>query len=107
MRPTAMGESMARWQFQEKAPVSVTVVLVLFMVVIALDIAAAWGIPEWSPTVPDAVHTVPIRYIGGATYFVQSWLARASHDADWLALGLGATCFVLVLLHRDKLERLS
>src|ERR1700722_3043876 len=105
MRPTAMGESMARWQFKEKAPLSVTVVLVLFMIVIALDIAAAWGIPEWSPTVPDAVHSVPIRYRGGVTYFVQPWLARATDDGVWLALGLGAACFFLFLVHRDKLER--
>jgi hypothetical protein len=106
MRPAEVGESMARWQFKEKAPLSVTVVMVLFLVVIVLNIAAAWGIPEWCPTVPDAAHTVPIRYRGGATYFVQPWLARATHDGDWLAIGLGATCFVLFILHRDKLERL-
>jgi hypothetical protein len=80
--------------------------MVLFMVVVVLDIAAAWSIPEWSPNVPDRLHSVPIRYKGGVTYFVQPWLAQATHYGDWLALGLGATCFVLFLVHRDKLERL-
>jgi hypothetical protein len=50
---------MARWYFKEKAPWSVTFAAVLFMVVILLDIATTWGIPERSPTVPDAVHSVP------------------------------------------------
>jgi hypothetical protein len=98
---------MARWQFKEKPPLSVRIVMVLFLVVLWLDIAAAWGIPEWSPTAPDAAHSVPIRYRGGVTYFVQPCLARATHDADWLAFGLGAASAVLFLVHRDKLERLS
>jgi hypothetical protein len=97
---------MARWYFKEKAPWSVTFALALFMVVLALDIAAAWIIPQWSPTVPDALHSIPVRYKGGVTYFVQPWLARATDYADWVALGSGAACFVLFLVHRDKLERL-
>jgi hypothetical protein len=98
---------MARWQFKEKPPLSVRIVMGLFFVVLPLDIAGVWAIPEWSPTVPDAAHSVPIRYKGGVTYFVQPWVAGATRDGDWLAIGLGAACVVLFLVHRDKLERLS
>ena len=96
---------MTRWYFKEEAPWSVKVVLVLFMAVLLPDIAAAWSIPEWAPRVPDALHSVPMRYQGGTTYFVEPWMARAAHYADWLALGFGTACVVLFILYRDKLER--
>lgn len=98
-----------RWpdgNFKEKPPLSVVIVLPLFFAVVLLDLAAWWSIPEWSPKVPDAVHSFPARFKGGTTFFVQPWQARAAHDADWLAFGLGAACFLLFWLHRDKLERI-
>jgi hypothetical protein len=49
---------------------------------------------------------VPILFKGGVIYFVQPWLAKTARDASWLAIGLGAACFVLFWLHRDELERL-
>jgi hypothetical protein len=102
----ADGETMARWQFKEKTPTSVKVVMLLFFAVLAVNLAAWWSIPEWSPRVPDAVHSVPIRFKGGVIYFVQPWLAKTARDANWLAIGLGAAGFVLFWLHRDELERL-
>jgi hypothetical protein len=41
-----------------------------------VNLAAWWSIPEWSPTVPDAVHSLPIQFKGGTIYFVQPWLAK-------------------------------
>jgi hypothetical protein len=96
-----------RWQFKEEPPLSVKIVLPLFMVAILLNIAMVWIIPERSPIVPDRVHTVPIRYKGGVTYFVRPSVAQGMHDLNWLAVGLGAATFLLFLLHRDKLERIS
>ncbi len=98
---------MARWQFKEKTPLVVKVVALLFFAVIGVDLAASWSIPEWSPTVPDAVHSSPMKFRGGPTYFIQSWLARLMHDADWLAVGLGAALFLLFWVYRDQLERIS
>lgn len=97
---------MARWQFKGKTPTSVKVVMLLFFAVLAVNLAAWWSILEWSPTVPDALHSVPIRFKGGVIYFVQSWLVKTARDANWLAIALGAACFVLFWLHRDELERL-
>ncbi len=83
------------------------IVLPLFLVAIFLNVAIAWSIPEWSPVMPDRVHTVPIRYKGGTTYFVRPLVAQGWHDLTWLAVGLGAATLLLFLLHRDKLERIS
>jgi hypothetical protein len=96
---------MARWQFKEKTPMSVKVVMPLFFAVMVLDLAAGWNIPEWSPTAPDQVHSIPMHWRGGVTYFVQPWLATLLHDADWCAGGLGAISALLFWLHRDELER--
>ena len=97
---------MTRWQFKEKTPTSVKVVMPLFFAVLMVNLAAWWSIPEWSLKAPDAVHSVPIQFRGGATYFVQPWLARLAHDSNWLAAGLGALCAMLFWLHRDELVRL-
>lgn len=97
---------MSRWQFKGETPTSVKIVMPLFFAAMALNLAAWWSIPEWSPTVPDAAHSVPIRFKGGTAYFVQPWLAKTAHDSNWLAGGLGGVCFMLFWLHRDELERL-
>ena len=98
---------MARWQFKGKTPWSVKIVLPLFIAVIWLDVALFWGISEWSPTVPDSVHSSPMRFMDGVTYFVRPSLAQVLHDLHWLAAGLGVACLLLFLLHRDELERTS
>jgi hypothetical protein len=97
---------MARWQFKGKTPLSVKVVMLLFFAALGVNLAAWWSIPEWSPTVPDAVHSLSIQFKGGKIYFVQPWLAKVARDTNWLSAGLGAVCVVLLWLHRDELERL-
>lgn len=96
-----------RWQFKGEAPLSVKIVLPLFLLAIALDVAMVWSIPEWSPTVGDSVHSHPMQFKGGVTYFVRPSVAQGLHDLDWLAVGLGVACFLLLLLHRRELERAS
>jgi hypothetical protein len=100
------GEMMARWQFKGKTPTAVKVVMLLFFAVMVVNLAAWWSIPERSPIVPDAAHSIPIRFKGGTLYFVQPWLAKTARDANWLAIGLGALCAALSWLHRGELERL-
>jgi hypothetical protein len=97
---------MARWQFKGKTPLSVKVVMLLFFAAVGVNLAAWWSIPEWSPTVPDAVHSLPIQFKGGTIYFVQPWLAKMARDTNGLPAGLGAVCVVLLGVHRDELERL-
>jgi len=80
--------------------------MLLFFAVLVVNLAVWWSIPEWSPIVPDAGHSIPIRFKGGTIYFVQPSLAKTARDANWLAIGLGALCAVLFWLHRDELERL-
>jgi hypothetical protein len=97
---------MARWQFKGKTPSSVKVVMLLFFAALGVNLAAWWSIPEWSPRVPGAVHSLPIQFKGGAIYFAQPWLAKTARDTNWLPAGLGAVCVVHLWLHRDELERL-
>jgi hypothetical protein len=77
-----------------------------FFAAVGVNLAAWWSIPEWSPTVPDAVHSLPIQFKGGTIYFIQPWLAKMARDTNGLPAGLGAVCVVLLWVHRDELERL-
>jgi hypothetical protein len=96
-----------RWQFKEKTPLEVAIIALLFFAAILLDIALWWSIPYSSPKVPDGLHSIPLTFKGGATYFVRPSVDKACHDLDWAAGGLGVALFLLFLWHRDKIERLG
>jgi len=95
------------WQFKDGTPIWAWILAVLLILNIALQIATAYGVPRWAPVRADLIHSYPIRYHGGPTYFVQPWLGLYFDYGFEAAFGLLAIFIVLLFLNRDKLERVS
>jgi len=96
-----------RWQFKGEAPVSFKVVMVLFFANLIAQLGTAFAIPRWLPTTPDAVHSSPIRFRGGAVYFIRPWLEKYFEYGFWAHFVLLALLFLSMWLHRDEVERVS
>jgi len=96
-----------RWQFKEKTPTSVVVVLLLFATNTLVQISTAFSIPRWFQQTSDSTHTYPIRFKGGAIYFVQPSLGKYFDWGFEIGFVLLALLFLLLWLHRDKLERVG
>ena len=96
-----------RWQFRGKAPASIKVVLALLIINFIGQFVAAIGIPRWSPTQPDAIHSYMIRFKGGAMYFVQPWPGKYFDHGFWVGIALLGLMSLMVWIHRDQLERVS
>lgn len=96
-----------KWQFKDRTPAWAWILAVLLMLNIALQVAAAYGVPRWAPIHPDPIHSYAIHYQGGPTYFVQPWLGVYFDYGFEAAFGLLALFILLLFLNRDKLERVS
>jgi hypothetical protein len=93
-----------RWQFKGKAPASFKVLVALFGINFAGQVVAFFAVP-WSPIRPDAAHSYPIQFKGGAVSFVQPWLGKYSYYGFAAHFVLLALMFLIMWLHRDEVER--
>jgi hypothetical protein len=94
-----------RWQFKGKAPASFKVLVSLFGINFAGQVAAWLAIPRWSRIRPDAAHSYPIQFKGGAVYFVQPWLGKYFYYGFAAHFVLLALMFLIMWLYRDEVER--
>jgi hypothetical protein len=94
-----------RWQFKEKEPASLKVLFALLGINFVGQFAAFYAILRWSPIRPDAAHSYPIRFKGGAVYFVQPWLGKYCDYGFWAHFVLLALMFLIFWFHRDEIER--
>jgi hypothetical protein len=95
-----------RWQFKDKAPVSIKIVFGLLGVNFLGQLATSYAIPRWSPITPDLAHPYLVRFKGFAGYFVQPWLGRYFEYGFWLHFVLLALFFVMLWFYRDEIERI-
>ena len=77
----------------------------LLIVNVVLEIAAAYWIPSRAPVEADSVHSYPIRFRGGPTFFVQPWLGAYADFGFYAGFVLLGLMLLLLWLNRDKLER--
>jgi hypothetical protein len=96
-----------RFHFKGKTPVSYKLALSLFACSVFFEIGARLAIPKWSPVAPDAIHSCAFHMRNGAVYFVQPWLGKYLNLAGWINAILFAFVVVVLLLHRNELERTS
>jgi len=96
-----------RWQFKGKTPASCKVLFALFGINFLGQFGTSWAIPRWSPTMPDFSHSYPIRFKGGAVFFVQPWLGKYCDYGFWAGFVLLALFFLIMWFHRDEVERIS
>lgn len=96
-----------RWQFKGKAPVSFKVLFALLGVNFLGQFGTSWAIPRRSPTMPDFAHSYPIRFRGGAVYFVQPWLGKYFYYGFASHFVLLALMVLIMWLHRDEIERVG
>jgi len=96
---------MARWQFKGNAPTSFKVLFALLGINFGGQFAAYYAVLRWSPMRPDAAHSYPIRFRGGAVYFAQPCLGKYSYYGFAAHFVLLALMFLIMWLHRDEVER--
>ena len=93
------------WQFKDKTPAWAKILAGVLILNIVLQVATAYWIPRWAPIHADRVHSYPIRFGGGPTYFVQSWLGAYSDYGLYAGFFLLAVFALLLWVNRDQLER--
>ena len=79
----------------------------LLLVNVVLEIVAAYWISSQAPVEADSVHSYPVRFRGGPTFFVRPWLVAYNHYGFYAGFVLPGLVLLLLWLHRDKLERLG
>ena len=79
----------------------------LLLVNVVLEIVAAYWISSQAPVEADSVHSYPVRFRGGPTFFVRPWLGAYNHYGFYAGFILPGLVLLLLWLHRDKLERLG
>jgi hypothetical protein len=94
-----------RWKFKGKTPAWAYVLTVLLLVNAVLQIAAAYWISSRAPVEADPVHSFPVRFRGGPTFFVQPWLGAYNDYGFYAGLVLLGLVLLLLWLNRDQLER--
>jgi hypothetical protein len=96
-----------RWGWDPKgwAAVVAYTTFSLMMANFLVGYILAFVIPRKWPTSPDALHSYPIRFKGGAVYFVQPWLAKYFENDIWIGLAFLGLFFLLMWLHRDEVTR--
>jgi hypothetical protein len=73
---------------------------------ILLQMVAAYGIPRWFPIQPDAIHSYPLRFKGGPTYFVPPWLGAYSGYGWEIGFALLGLFLLLLWVHREQIKRI-
>ena len=96
-----------KWQFKGRAPAWAYVLAVLLLANIVFQLVTAYWIPSWAPVRPDAVHSYPVRFRGGPTFFVPPWLGTYFDYDIYVGFALVSLFGILLWLHRDKLERVG
>jgi hypothetical protein len=99
--------SRRRWGWDPKgsaAVVAYTIFALMMTNFLVGDILAS-VIPRKWPSAPDAVHSYPIRFKGGAVYFVQPWLGKYFENDIWIGLALLGLFFLLMWIYRDEVVR--
>lgn len=96
-----------RWQFKGKTPAWAYILTVLLLVNIGLQIGTAYWISSRAPVQADSVHSYPVRFRGGPTFFVQPWLGAYSEYGFYAGFALLGLFALLLWLNRDKLERVG
>jgi hypothetical protein len=94
------------WRFKGKTPPWANILATVIVVNTVLLLATSFAIPRWSPVQRDNVHSYPIHFRGGPTFFVQPWLGAYSDYGYYAGFGFLALFFLLLWLYRDRLERI-
>ena len=79
----------------------------LLLVNIVLQIVTAYWISTQAPVQADSVHSYPIRFRGGPTFFVQPWLGAYDDYGFYAGFVLLGLLLLLLWLNRDKWERVG
>lgn len=96
-----------KWQFKGKTPAWAYVFAVLLVANVLLQIVTAYWIPTWAPVRSDSVHSYPVRFRGGPTFFVQPWIGTYFDYDVYVGFALLGLFGIVLWLNRDKLERVG
>jgi hypothetical protein len=93
------------WQFKGKTPAWARILAVVIVVNLVFQIVASFGIPRWAPLRRDSMHSYPLHFRGGPTYFVQPWIGMYTEYGYYAGFALLALFFLLLWVKRAQLEK--
>jgi hypothetical protein len=92
------------WRFKEKTPLWFKLTAGLLITDAALHFILLWTVSWWASPVRDALHSRPLPFRDGVVYWV-SPSAAWYLNAWWIAVALFFLLAVLLVFHRDQLDR--
>ncbi len=99
-----MGETRRGWRFKGKTPLWFTLTAGLLIADSVAHFALLATLSSWAQSAPDAAHNYRLPFRDGHMYFVDPSLGRYL-DTHWIGVVLFALLIVLLIIHREKIER--
>ena len=93
------------WTWIEKPPVYWAVIFCVAMAEFVVGWLLFETVPRWARSVPDASHPVELHMKGGHSYYLSPGLGWFLNNDLWIFFWLLGMLFLIMLLHRDKIER--
>ncbi len=95
-----------RFQWIGRPPLYWTIILVVMMGQIALSLALSFTLPRWAQSVPDASH--PVQWMeSGHYYYLSPSTSWYMNNDIWITFALLGILAFIMIIHRDKIERIS
>jgi len=101
------GRSRHQWQWIEKPPLYWTVLFCAMFGNIAMSLLLSSTLPRWARSMPDASHPVELRMKGGHLYYLSPGMSWYMNNDVWITFGLLGILALIMLIHRDKVERVD
>jgi|ERR1700730_2455132 len=99
------GGSRHQWQWIGKPPAYWTVLLCAMMAQVAVSLVLFFTLPRWARSVPDASHPIVLRMKGGHLYYLSPGMGWCMNNDALITFGLLGILALIMLIHRDKIER--
>ena len=100
------GATRHRWQWIRKPPLYWTVLAYAMMGNVAAGLALSFPLSRWARSIPDASHPRELRK-GGHPFFVSRGMGWYLDNDIWVTFAPLATLAFIMLVHRDKIEKIS
>jgi hypothetical protein len=96
-----------RFQWIGKPPLYWSIIFVATMAHIAVSLVLPFTLTRWARAVPDVHHPIELRMKGGHLYYLSPGMGWYMNNDIWITFALLAILALIMLIHRDKVERIS
>ncbi len=94
-----------QWQWIGKPPIYWTITFWITMAEFVVGWVMLVTLPRWGRATPDAAHPVEMRMKFGHIYYLSPEIGWFVKNGLWIFFGLSGFLPLIMLFHRDRLER--